>query len=57
VLTVVDGKIVHGSGPFRELAPELPPASPSWSPVTTYGGYPSALPELGSVPACGCIAF
>jgi hypothetical protein len=34
VLTLVDGKIVHGSGGFGALAPPLPPVSPSWSPVT-----------------------
>jgi len=33
VLTVVDGRVVHGEGAFRDLAPPLPPASPSWSPV------------------------
>jgi hypothetical protein len=32
VLTIVGGRIVHGDGPFRALAPELPPASPDWSP-------------------------
>lgn len=39
VLTVVDGKIVYGAGPFGELSPPLPPASPDWSPVGHYGGY------------------
>ncbi len=39
VLTVVGGRIVHGDGPFSSLAPPLPPASPDWSPVRTYGGY------------------
>jgi predicted amidohydrolase YtcJ len=41
VLTVVGGKIVHASGNFESLAPGLPPVSPSWSPVGTYGGYQS----------------
>ena len=36
VLTVLGGNVVHGDGPFSKLAPPLPPASPSWSPV---GGY------------------
>lgn len=36
VLTIVDGKIVHGDGDFRALAPPLPPASPDWSPVAHY---------------------
>jgi predicted amidohydrolase YtcJ len=39
VLTVVGGRIVHGSGPFGSHAPPLPPASPDWSPVGVYGGY------------------
>jgi predicted amidohydrolase YtcJ len=42
VLTVVDGKVVHGAGGFGSLAPPLPPVSPSWSPVAAYGGYPVA---------------
>jgi hypothetical protein len=39
VLTVMGGKIVHGSGDFAPLAPPLPPVSPDWSPVARYGGY------------------
>jgi predicted amidohydrolase YtcJ len=39
VLTVVGGRIVHGSGPFGSCAPALPPASPDWSPAGVYGGY------------------
>lgn len=39
VLTLVGGKIVHGSGEFAALAPPLPPVSPDWSPVTFRGGY------------------
>lgn len=37
VLTMVGGNIVHGDGSFKKLAPPLPPASPEWSPVRTYG--------------------
>ena len=33
LLTVVDGKVVHGAGRFAALAPPLPPVSPSWSPA------------------------
>jgi predicted amidohydrolase YtcJ len=33
VLTVVGGRIVHGAAEFASLAPPLPPASPSWSPL------------------------
>ncbi|MEM7665833.1 MAG: amidohydrolase [Pseudomonadota bacterium] len=32
VLTVTDGRIVHGSGAFSQFAPTLPARSPSWSP-------------------------
>ncbi|HSI59995.1 MAG TPA: amidohydrolase [Ideonella sp.] len=39
VLTVVAGQVVHGSGRYAALAPPLPAASPSWSPVRRYGGY------------------
>ena len=39
VLTMIGGRIVHGSGEFAKLAPPLPPPSPDWSPVRTYGGY------------------
>ncbi len=39
VLTVVNGKVVYGAGPYAPLAPQLPPVSPSWSPVTVFGGY------------------
>jgi len=39
VLTIMGGKIVHGSGDFAPLAPPLPPVSPDWSPLASYGGY------------------
>ena len=39
VLTVVNGKVVHGAGPYEQLAPKLPAVSPAWSPVAAYGGY------------------
>jgi predicted amidohydrolase YtcJ len=39
VLTMVGGEIVHGAGGFKDLAPPLPPASPDWSPVRSFGGY------------------
>jgi predicted amidohydrolase YtcJ len=42
VLTIVGGRIVHGAGEYAALAPALPPVSPSWSPVGTYGGYAAA---------------
>lgn len=34
LLTLVDGQIVHAAGPFQDLNPPLPPASPDWSPGT-----------------------
>ena len=39
VLTIVNGQVVYGAGPYRSLAPQLPPVSPAWSPVGAYGGY------------------
>jgi predicted amidohydrolase YtcJ len=39
VLTVVGGRVVHGDGEFKDLAPPLPPAMPDWSPVRAYGGF------------------
>jgi predicted amidohydrolase YtcJ len=57
VLTVLGGKVVHGSGDFSSLAPPLPPAMPDWSPVRTFGGYQPARPVTSHGPAasaCGC---
>jgi predicted amidohydrolase YtcJ len=42
VLTIVGGNVVYGAGSFAPLAPALPPVSPSWSPVRSYGGYAAA---------------
>jgi hypothetical protein len=39
VLTMVGGKVVHGSGSFAPLAPPAPPSAVSWSPERWYGGY------------------
>jgi hypothetical protein len=38
LLTVMGGKVVHGSADYGNLAPPLPPASPGWSPTGAYGG-------------------
>ena len=46
-MSVVAGKVVHGADKFASLAPALPPASPSWSPVKTFGGYQSRKVALG----------
>ena len=37
VMTMVGGKVVHGEADFADLAPPLPPASPSWSPAGAFG--------------------
>lgn len=39
VLTMLGGRVVHGDGNFKNLAPPLPPASPDWSPVNAFGGH------------------
>jgi hypothetical protein len=73
VLTVVGGRVVYGAGEFNSMAPPLPPVSPGWSPVATYGGYASqARSSARSAPAhalqvfteplwpgigCDCFAF
>jgi predicted amidohydrolase YtcJ len=45
LLTIVGGRVVHGSGDFSQLAPALPPPSPEWSPVRIYGGYQHVNPS------------
>lgn len=51
VLTVVDGRVVHGSGDYEKLAPTLPPPMPDWSPVRRHGGYQHA--QATHAHACG----
>jgi predicted amidohydrolase YtcJ len=46
-LTVMGGRIVHGSGPFGDLAPPLPQPSPDWSPLRQFGGYQHRNPATG----------
>jgi predicted amidohydrolase YtcJ len=36
VMTMVGGKVVYGEEDFADLAPPLPPASPSWTPVGAF---------------------
>jgi hypothetical protein len=38
VLTIMGGRVVHGSAEFKALAPPLPPVSPAWAPTGIYGG-------------------
>jgi hypothetical protein len=59
VLTLLGGRPVHGAGDFRDLAPELPPAMPDWSPVRTFGGYQqraeaSKAAKYQFASLCGC---
>ena len=42
VLTVVAGKVVHGNGKFRHLAPPMPRPSPDWSPAARHRPDPAA---------------
>ena len=39
VLTVVDGRVVFGSGRYANLAPGLSEPIPNWSPIRYFGGY------------------
>jgi predicted amidohydrolase YtcJ len=39
VSTVVDGRVVFGTGEYRDLAPKLPEVMPTWSPVAYFEGY------------------
>lgn len=56
VLTMVGGKVVHGAGDFVDLAPALPPASPDWSPVKTYGGHYHAHTSMALMTGRQCLA-
>lgn len=52
-LTLLGGKIVHGSGDFQSNSPALPPVLPDWSPVANFGGYARSEPvQVAS--SCGC---
>lgn len=55
VLTIVDGRIVHGANEYIDLAPPLPPASPDWSPVNnvpTQGSRAQPVPAAHAAGAC-----
>jgi len=53
VLTILGGKIIHGSGSFAPLAPALPRPMPDWSPVAVFRGYQGRKPEPQPF-ACSC---
>jgi predicted amidohydrolase YtcJ len=44
VLTLLGGRVVHGTDGYDDLAPALPQPMPDWSPVRTYGGYQDQRP-------------
>lgn len=56
VLTLLGGEVVHGSGDYGRLAPDLPKAMPEWSPVRTFGGYQGRRSRGAALmaAACGC---
>jgi predicted amidohydrolase YtcJ len=58
VLTLLGGKVVHGSDDFTDLAPVLPPVMPDWSPVKKFGGYHqtanTATANAALARACAC---
>src|SRR3546814_8887343 len=60
VMTMVGGKVVHGEEDFVDLAPPLPPASPSWTPAGTFASpgmrYASMAPSVQHARSChdGC---
>ncbi|MGE7868816.1 amidohydrolase [Bacillus paramycoides] len=37
LLTIMGGQVVYGNNEFKNLSPELPPASPDWAPTGVYG--------------------
>jgi predicted amidohydrolase YtcJ len=48
VLTVVGGRIVHGTGDFAPLAPQLPRPMPDWSPVNQPAYRGGTLAQAGA---------
>ncbi|SMF03774.1 hypothetical protein SAMN06265365_106108 [Tistlia consotensis] len=53
-LTLLGGRVVHGAGDFADLAPPLPPASPSWSPVASVPSPGQRTAPLAPVHARAC---
>jgi predicted amidohydrolase YtcJ len=55
VLTIVGGRIAYASEEFSKLAPPALPVSPSWSPVSGYGGYATRQREtVGASHSASC---
>ncbi|WP_160107080.1 amidohydrolase [Pseudomonas izuensis] len=52
VLTIVDGKIVHGSAEFEKLGPPPIPVVPEWSPVAKVPGHWKAAPLTAQIHQC-----
>ncbi|MBI5376533.1 MAG: amidohydrolase [Candidatus Schekmanbacteria bacterium] len=55
VLTIMGGRIVHGSEEFVSLAPPLPPVSPDWSATKTFHNHNISLGKGCNV-ACAWFA-
>ncbi|HSI64072.1 MAG TPA: amidohydrolase family protein, partial [Candidatus Saccharimonadia bacterium] len=43
MMTVVGGKVVHGTGDLSSHGPAPLPVLPEWSPLTVFGGYGAPL--------------
>lgn len=39
LLTILNGRIVYATGPYKGFNPPIPETLPEWSPVKYYGGY------------------
>ena len=53
VLTIVGGRVVHGAGRFAGLAPPMPVASPTWSPVRAAAGGNAGTPARAAAHESG----
>ncbi|MBC8017050.1 MAG: amidohydrolase [Verrucomicrobia bacterium] len=58
VLTMMGGRVVHGSEELGNLAPPLPPVSPEWAPTGVYGGayrhHQTDNTDIAHASACPC---
>ena len=48
-LTILGGKPVYGTGPFKEFNPPALPVSPDWSPVGKFGGYAKISANMSGI--------